>query len=103
MGATAVRLAMYSAKVSTLGIACCLAFGSFGSICVGAGSRVASPPPNPFPPARAEWSRVASPPPMPFSLARAEGSRVASPPPMPFSLAMAAARSAAVWSGAAET
>ena len=46
----AERLARYSAKDSALWIACCLPFGSFGSITVGAGSRVASPPPKPLPP-----------------------------------------------------
>ena len=44
------RLARYSANDSALWIACCLPLGSFGSIWVGAGSRVASPPPKPLPP-----------------------------------------------------
>merc|ERR1719453_2645479 len=44
------RLARYSANDSALWIACCLPFGSFGSYAVGVGSRVASPPPKPFPP-----------------------------------------------------
>merc|ERR1719454_266862 len=44
------RLARYSANDSALWMACCLPFGSFGSYSVGAGSRVASPPPKPLPP-----------------------------------------------------
>merc|ERR1719321_2306059 len=43
------RRARYSAKDSALWMACCLPFGSFGSMLVGAGSRVASPPPKPLP------------------------------------------------------
>ena len=42
----APRLARYSAKDSALWMACCLPLGSFGSITVGVGSRVASPPPT---------------------------------------------------------
>ena len=48
-GAEACRLARYSENDSALWIACCLPFGSLESHAVGAGSRVASPPPNPFP------------------------------------------------------
>ena len=44
------RLAKYSAKLSALWMACCLPLGSLGSTKVGAGSRVASPPPKPLPP-----------------------------------------------------
>lgn len=44
------RFARYSANDSALRIACCLPLGSLGSIPVGSGSRVASPPPKPFPP-----------------------------------------------------
>merc|ERR1719230_1602215 len=44
------RFARYSAKDSALWMACCLPLGSLGSISVGSGSRVASPPPKPLPP-----------------------------------------------------
>ena len=76
-----------------LWMACCLPLGSFGSYTVGAGSRVASPPPKPFPSCGAAAAAGGG----GAGAACGGAAAGAAPPPPPARLARYSAKLSALW------